>query len=457
MAQHRKRPDTTRTVRTASARSPNERLEPGRAPSRPRGVHAREPSHVFSRLARAVSGALTICLVVMLIIGGTALTMYHQYDSPGPLQAKKVVVIPKGEGRIEIAERLEKEGVITNRWTFVGGHLLQAMFGHTKNSELKAGEYEIKDHASMRDVIETLEEGKSILYRTTLPEGLTSEQIVQRLRAEPSLSGEISDIPPEGTLLPDTYYFAKGAPRQEIIDRMQEAMTKVLAEIWEQRDQDLPLSSPQELVTFASIVEKETGRSNERDHVASVFYNRLKKGMRLQSDPTIIYGIVGGQGALGRGITKADIESTSPYNTYQISGLPPGPICNPGRSALLASAHPAKSDDLYFVANGNGGHAFSSTLKEHNSAVQKWREYEKEARARAEAEAKAAEQASEKTVPIPASASGVGDEPKDKASPSEASDSHSGTEKQASAGTASATSPANVTDIPLPIRKPKTH
>jgi UPF0755 protein len=393
----------------------------------------------------------------MLIIGGTALTMYHQYDSSGPLQAAKVVVIPKGEGRIEIAERLEKEGVITNRWTFVGGHLLHAMFGHTKNSELKAGEYQIKEHASMRDVIETLEEGKSILYRTTLPEGLTSEQIVQRLRAEPSLSGEISDIPPEGTLLPDTYYFAKGAPRQEIIDRMQEAMTKVLAEIWEQRDQDLPLSSPQELVTFASIVEKETGRSNERDHVASVFYNRLKKGMRLQSDPTIIYGIVGGQGALGRGITKADIESTSPYNTYQISGLPPGPICNPGRSALLASAHPAKSDDLYFVANGNGGHVFSSTLKEHNSAVQKWREYEKEARARAEAEAKAAEQANKKTVPIPASASGVGDEPKDKASPSEASDSHSGTEKQASAGTASATSPTNVTDIPLPIRKPKTH
>jgi UPF0755 protein len=174
--------------------------------------------------------------------------------------------------------------------------------------------------------------------------------------------------------------------------------------------------------------------------------------MRLQSDPTIIYGLVGGQGALGRSITKADIESTSPYNTYQISGLPPGPICNPGRSALLAAAHPAKSDDLYFVANGNGGHVFSSTLKEHNSAVQKWREYEKEARAKAEAEAKAAEQASEKTVPIPAGAS----DEKDKASQSEADGHHADAEKQASASTASATSPANATDIPLPIRKPKT-
>jgi UPF0755 protein len=179
--------------------------------------------------------------------------------------------------------------------------------------------------------------------------------------------------------------------------------------------------------------------------------------MRLQSDPTIIYGLVGGQGALGRSITKADIESTSPYNTYQISGLPPGPICNPGRTALLAAAHPAKSDDLYFVANGNGGHIFSSTLKEHNSAVQKWREYQKEAKAKADAEAKAKEQASEKTVPIPASASGAEDQQKDKASQSDAGDSQSGAEKQASAGTASATSPGNVTDIPLPIRKPKTH
>jgi UPF0755 protein len=207
------------------------------------------------------------------------------------------------------------------------------------------------------------------------------------------------------------------------------------------------------------MVEKETGRTDERDHVASVFYNRLKKGMRLQSDPTIIYGLVGGQGALGRSITKADIESTSPYNTYQINGLPPGPICNPGRSALLAAAHPAKTDDLYFVANGAGGHVFSSSLKEHNSAVQKWREYQKEAKA--EAEAKAKEQPSSESVPIPTNGGSAADKSDDaKASHQAASDDKAehDTEKQAAASPASKNSAANnVTDIPLPIRKPKTH
>lgn len=459
MSQHRRRPDGTRTARTAGARSPAERLEPGRAPSRPRGLDAREPSRVFSGIVRVISGVLTVALVSMLIIGGTSFAIYDQFESPGPLTATRTVIIPKGEGRIAIAERLEREGVISNRWTFVGGHLLQSFLSHKKNGELKAGEYEIKEHASMRDVIDTLSEGKSILYKTTLPEGLTSEQIVERLKAEPSLSGEITSVPPEGTLLPDTYYFSKGASRQEILDRMQAGMQKEISTLWESRDPDLPISKPDQLITFASIVEKETGRPDERDRVAAVFYNRLKKGMRLQSDPTIIYGIVGGQGALGRGITKADIETKSPYNTYQISGLPPGPICNPGKSAITAALHPAKTADLYFVADGSGGHAFSETLKDHNAAVQKWRDLEKQAKVKDD------DTDQEKVVPIPqqkTDADSKGDVRKNKAARTKGAKA---TQKQAAAsgdgastdGQASEQSPGatETADIPLPVRKPK--
>jgi UPF0755 protein len=458
MSQQRRRPDGSRTVRTAGARSPAERLEPGRAPSRPRGLVAREPSRVFSGIVRIISGILTVALVFMLVIGTTTFVIYNQFESPGPLAATRTVIIPKGEGRIAIAERLEKEGVIDNRWTFVGGHLLLSFLSHKNNGELKAGEYEIKEHASMREVISKLSEGKSILYKTTLPEGLTSEQIVERLKAEPSLSGEITNVPPEGTLLPDTYYFSKGASRQEILDRMHEGMQKTISTLWDSRDPDLPIKSPEELITFASIIEKETGRTDERDRVAAVFYNRLRKGMRLQSDPTIIYGIVGGQGALGRSITKADIETKSPYNTYQISGLPPGPICNPGRSAIRAALHPAKTADLYFVADGSGGHAFSETLKEHNSAVQKWRAVEKEKAKQSNA---ATDTQKDNRAPIPPE--------KDESHKGKTAESErvtkaaksvpevaSGNGASAGGGSAEPSPGAtDTTDIPLPVRRPK--
>jgi UPF0755 protein len=391
----------------------------------------------------------------MLMIGGASFVVYNQFESPGPLDAPRTVIIPKGEGRIAIAERLEKEGIIANRWTFVGGHLLKTFLGSKRNNDLKAGEYQIKEHASMREVIDTLSEGKSILYKTTLPEGLTSEQIVERLKAEPSLSGEITSVPSEGSLLPDTYYFSKGTSRQEILDRMHSEMEKALGTMWESRDPDLPVQSPEELVTFASIVEKETGRSDERDRVAAVFYNRLKKGMRLQSDPTIIYGIAGGQGGLGRGITKADIETKSPYNTYQISGLPPGPICNPGKSALLAALHPAKTSDLYFVADGSGGHAFSETLKEHNAAVQKWREHEKEmAKARQDDD-----DDKDNAVPIPGGKGGAAQaktsEPEQNGKATKAAQNQAPVAPEDKpSSSASETSPG-VTDIPMPVRKPK--
>ena len=443
MSQIRKRSDGTRTSRTAGARSPAERLEPGRAPSRPRGVQAREPSRAIAGFVRFISSVFTVALVAMLLVGGTAFLIFNQFENPGPLPKTSTVVIPKGEGRIAIAERLEREGVITNRWTFVGGYLLQGFLGGRKTGELKAGEYEIKEHASMRDVIDTLAEGKSILYKTTLPEGLTSEQIVERLKAEPDLSGEITSVPSEGTLLPDTYYFSKGASRNEILDRMRDGMQKTMAALWQQRDPDIPIRSMEELVTFASIVEKETGRPDERNRVAAVFYNRLRKGMRLQSDPTIIYGIVGGQGALGRGITKADIETKSPYNTYQINGLPPGPICNPGKPALLAALHPAKTSDLYFVADGTGGHTFTGTLKDHNNAVQKWRQVEK-----AKAKQDSTEDPDDDATPIPnAKTAKVKGQRSAKAS-SGASDG----DGDESASTVSAT---DTSGMPLPIRKPK--
>lgn len=365
-------------ARTAGARSPAERLEPGRAPSRPRGAHARERSRVVSASVRVISAVFTLSLVAMLVLGGLSFATYHQYGAPGPLNEARRVVIPTGEGRIAIAERLEREGVIANRWTFVGGHLLQSFTSGKKRLELKAGEYEIKEHASMRQVLETLTEGKSILYKMTIPEGLTSQQIVERLRSEVNLTGDVTSSPSEGSLLPDTYLFSKGTQRQEIVQRMQVEMGKALAEMWEKRNGDLPFRSPEEAVTFASIVEKETGRADERPRVAAVFYNRLKKGMRLQSDPTIIYGIVGGEGALGRPLTRADIDTKTSYNTYQINGLPPGPIANPGLASLQATFNPAQTGDLYFVADGTGGHTFSDTLKEHNSAVQKWRDTEKQ-------------------------------------------------------------------------------
>ena len=450
MSSRKKRPDVTVRTKTAAARSPAERLEPGRAPSRPRGLEAREPSRFVSGFVRFFSGLLTVSLVGMLTLSGIGLAVYHQYEAPGPLDAPRMIVVPKGEGRREIAERLEREGIITNRWTFFGGLLVQSMLGK-KIQDLKAGEFEIDAHASMREVTETIASGKSVMYKVTVPEGLTSKQIVERLKGEENLTGEITVLPGEGTLLPDTYQFSKGTSRQEIIETMQGAMQRTIAKHWDTRSPDLPLRTVEEAVTFASIVEKETGQADERDRVASVFYNRLKKGMRLQSDPTIIYGINAGAGPLGRGITKADIETKTAYNTYQINGLPPGPIANPGKAALEATFKPAKTNDLYFVADGSGGHAFSETLKDHNSAVQKWRQVEKKAKAETDAAADADLQPNPDVTPIPEQSEPPPAAPAAKAAaqkPKATEAKPAGTEKKAAAKPAAAkpaATPATVT------------
>ncbi len=284
-------------------------------------------------------------------------------------------------------------------------------------------------------MLETLAQGKAVLYRLTIPEGLTSQQVVARLRADENLSGDVTDVPPEGSLLPDTYRFSRGMARSDILERMQADQRRFVAAIWDKRQPGLPIQSIEQALILASIVEKETGRADERERVAAVFVNRLRRKMRLQSDPTIVYGIAGGQGTLGRPITRADIDTRTPYNTYQIDGLPPTPIANPGRATIQATLNPAKTQDLYFVADGNGGHTFTTTLKEHNEAVQVWRKVERDIRAR---------QAAAAPPGSPANASDANDAP--------SVTTARGGSPDTAAGQPTAQPGATV---PLPLRKPR--
>jgi UPF0755 protein len=359
-------------------RSPSEALEPDHAPEPPPGRKVRR-EHPFLALMHNL-----MTLLFVGVIGLTALFYFvrSQFDQPGPLGYATVVVIPKGEGLSAIADRMEREGVIADRRIFVASALY-----FRAQDKLKAGEYAIKKNASIREVLDTLVEGKAILYSVSLPEGLTSYQIVERLKASPELTGPVPLVPPEGSLLPDTYRFAKGTSREELLARMQNEQKKFVDKLWPSRASGLPVKTPEEAVTLASIVEKETGRADERPRVAAVFVNRLKSNMRLESDPTIIYGLAGGKATLGRGILRSEMEQMTPYNTYRIKGLPPTPIANPGRAALEAVLRPAKTNDLFFVADGTGGHVFAEKFDEHQKNVAKWRTVEKEMRAKEEEEA----------------------------------------------------------------------
>ena len=249
-------------------------------------------------------------------------------------------------------------------------------------ANLQAGRLDMRTlegskHASLAEVVETIIENKVVQHAVTIAEGLTSEQIVAKLLETDALAGQIKEIPREGTLLPETYKFTRGMARDQIIQRMSQAHKLLLQEVWEHRTPDIPIKTPEQLVTLASIVEKETGKPEERSRVASVFINRLKSKMRLQSDPTIIYGLTGGKGSLGRPIMKSEIEQHTPYNTYVIDGLPPGPIANPGRASLEAAANPARTKDLYFVADGTGGHVFSENYEQHQKNVARLRGIER--------------------------------------------------------------------------------
>jgi UPF0755 protein len=216
-------------------------------------------------------------------------------------------------------------------------------------------------------------EGKVVAHQISIPEGLTSQQIVARLSQDDVLTGDVKAVPPEGSILPDTYNYTRGITREQLVERMEQAQARLVHEVWDRRSPDLPLKSPDQLVVLASLVEKETGKAEERTRVAAVFVNRLKQKMKLQSDPTIIYGLVGGKGTLGRPIMKSEITQPTPYNTYLIDGLPPGPIANPGRASLEAAANPARTRELYFVADGTGGHAFAETYEQHQKNVARFR------------------------------------------------------------------------------------
>src|SRR5436305_2409182 len=351
-----------------SPRSPRAALEPEQVPPPPRrSERARNP---FVVVGNAI---ITLLLVGMIGAGAAYYYGRQKLEAPGPLQEDKVVNIPARAGMADIADVLQREGVIdNNRWAFIG-----AVLAMKARSELKPGEYSFQKSASLRDVIGTIVEGKVVQHSVTIPEGLTSEQIVARLSDNDIFAGSVREVQREGTLLPETYKFPRGTTRDQVIQRMQQAQKRALAEIWERRSPDVPLKSPDQLVTLASIVEKETGKPDERSRVAAVFVNRLRQKMKLQSDPTIIYGLAGGKGTLGRPIRRSEILQPSPYNTYVVDGLPPGPIANPGRASLEATANPARTRDLFFVADGTGGHSFTETYDQHQKNVAKLRTMEK--------------------------------------------------------------------------------
>jgi UPF0755 protein len=327
--------------------------------------HSRRARHPIVIVGNAI---FTLLIVLSIAAAAVLFIGKQRFEAPGPLAEDKMVNIPRGLGIKDIADLLQREGVIDQPYVFMG-----AVIALKARGELKYGEYQFTKNSNVADVVDTITEGKVIQHAVTVPEGLTSEQIVARLLENDGLAGQIKEIPREGTLLPETYKFTRGMTREQIIQRMQQAHRRVLQEVWERRMQDLPVKTPEQLVTLASIVEKETGRPDERTRVAAVFVNRLKNRMRLQSDPTIIYGLTGGKGSLGRPILKSEVEQPTPYNTYVVDGLPPGPIANPGRASLEAAANPARTKELYFVADGTGGHVFSENYAEHQKNVARLR------------------------------------------------------------------------------------
>jgi UPF0755 protein len=316
-------------------------------------------------------GLTLICLVL------AAFAVWHlaveRFEGPGPLAAERIVIVPRGAGVERIAQTLADSGVIEDVILFqLGVRVLEA------GRRLKAGEYRFPAAVSMHGAVAILEQGQTVVHSLTVPEGLTSAQTVALVAAAEALSGDVGPVPGEGALLPETYHFKRDDERAALLRRMAEAMDDTLAALWAARAKDLPFKTPDEALVLASMIERETGVADERPLVASVFVNRLRRGMRLQSDPTVVYGITGGQAPLGRSLTRQDLQAPTAYNTYTIVGLPPGPIANPGRAALEAALRPTESPYLYFVADGTGGHAFATTLQEHNRNVAKWRKVQQQ-------------------------------------------------------------------------------
>jgi len=354
-------------------RSPGDTLRPERVPPPPpRSQQARHPIVIIMNFAMTI--------LVVGVLGAVGLFFFGKlrFEQSSHFGQPRTVSIERGKSLRDIAEELHERGLISSKWIFIAG-----VRAYGLQDDLKSGDYLIAPRSSMRDIMNAMVSGKAILYSVSVPEGLTSKQIVDRLNADPGLVGEITEIPEEGSLLPDTYRFSRGDSRQNIIDRMLRERDRVMTAIWTSRDKDLPIKTQAELVTLASIVEKETGMADERSRVAAVFINRLRSNMRLQSDPTVIYGVYGGSGLpSGTPIRRSDLDAVNDYNTYKINGLPKGPIANPGKASLAAVANPSRTKDLYFVADGTGGHAFAESYAEHRKNVARYRKWLAEQKAK---------------------------------------------------------------------------
>ena len=328
--------------------------------------------------------ALLSLLVLLLFVGGAAigggwLWFQNEVSKPGPSMEQHVFMVEPGETLTSVAARLEKDGIVSDDRLI----RLKARLDGTELA-IKTGEFVLEPRASVSDVLDILIEGKSILHKITLPEGRTTAQLLQIIEADPVLVGDMPEAGiPEGALLPDTYLFQRGTTRADLIARTQKAQADILAELWPGRAKDLPISTPEEAVILASVVEKETGIAGERPQIAGLFVSRLKRGMRLESDPTIIYGVSRGEPLYNsrgerRTLYRSEIDRKTDWNTYQIDGLPKTPICNPGREAIAAVLNPDETGHIFFVADGKGGHLFAKTLAEHNRNVAAYRKYERE-------------------------------------------------------------------------------
>ena len=316
---------------------------------------------------------LFFIVLLVTVIGGALFLGNQMLTAPGPLDKTKTVVIPRGAGPATMTKVLQEEGVIDHAKLF-----RVALVIDPSPKPIKAGEYEIPAHVSMQALVDLLQSGKVVQRRLTVPEGTTTAEVIELVRKTEALTGDITLDLKEGDLLPETYFYSRDDTRDGLLMRMKEAMEKTLDEAWRKRSPGLPLANRREALVLASMVEKETAIPAERAKVAAVFINRLRRRMRLESDPTVIYALTGGKGSFNRELTRADLQSTSPYNSYMVVGLPPGPICNPGRASIVAATNPARERLLYFVADGQGGHAFAMTMLEHNRNVERWRQIQRE-------------------------------------------------------------------------------